>query len=334
MRLQVDDCRLGGGAGPAVIAIAGDRISVDRDMREAVDGRLAGTLLPGIVDAHVHLGLVAPEMLAQSRLSAVVDFGWSPDAARGWVDGDFAGLRTDTAGTLHAAPGGYPSQASWADPSATTEIAGPDDAEPAVAALLRLGARLCKITLNTDAGPVLDDASLSALVDAAHAAGLPVAVHAQGEGQAERAFTFGADILAHTPWTHTLSDDLLTAMARRMRWISTLDIHGWGDPTEEHARAIDNLRRFVALGGRVVYGTDLGNGPLPPGLNTRELTALAACGLSAPAILDSLTGFLPPRAGVLPTFVPGPVPADAAEMPAWLATAVRGDVDALAALAV
>ena len=49
-----------------------------------------------------------------------------------------------------------------------------------------------------------------------------------------------------------------------MRIVSTLDIHGWGSDTPEIRTALDNLSRFHAAGGRVVYGTDLGNGPIPP----------------------------------------------------------------------
>ena len=58
--------------------------------------------------------------------------------------------------------------------------------------------------------------------------------------------------------------------------MSTLDIHGYGTPTAEQDRAVDNLSRFRAAGGRVLYGTDLGNGPLPPVLKLRELQLLAA----------------------------------------------------------
>jgi hypothetical protein len=53
-------------------------------------------------------------------------------------------------------------------------------------------------------------------------------------------------------------------------WVSTLDIHGYGTPSADQDRAVDNLARFRAAGGRVLYGTDLGNGPLPPTLNLRE----------------------------------------------------------------
>ena len=46
-------------------------------------------------------------------------------------------------------------------------------------------------------------------------------------------------------------------------WISTLAIHEDAD----RGTAIGNLRRFHELGGRIRYGTDMGNGPTPVGPN-------------------------------------------------------------------
>jgi hypothetical protein len=39
----------------------------------------------------------------------------------------------------------------------------------------------------------------------------------------------------------------------------------------------------------VRYGTDLGNGPLPPGVNQREIRALQAAGLTPSDILSAMT---------------------------------------------
>ena len=50
-----------------------------------------------------------------------------------------------------------------------------------------------------------------------------------------------------------------------MRIVSTLDILSFGRDTAELRVALDNLRRFHDAGGEVVYGTDLGNGPIPSG---------------------------------------------------------------------
>jgi hypothetical protein len=54
--------------------------------------------------------------------------------------------------------------------------------------------------------------------------------------------------------------------------------------------AIDNLRRFRAAGGRVLYGTDMGNGPASGGVERDELAALQDAGLSADDLVDALTG--------------------------------------------
>ena len=59
-----------------------------------------------------------------------------------------------------------------------------------------------------------------------------------------------------------------------MRIVSTLDILSYGEVTQELRTAADNLTRFRAAGGKVVYGTDLGNGPIPPGIHVREALLL------------------------------------------------------------
>jgi imidazolonepropionase-like amidohydrolase len=133
------------------------------------------------------------------------------------------------------------------------------------------------------------DAVLTAICDAAHEAELLVTAHVQGRGQAERAIGAGVDEFAHTPWTERLSDDLVRACAARVRIVSTLDIHGYGTRTADLTVAIDNLRRFHEAGGTVIYGTDLGNGPVPPGIHTQELRWLAEAGLSSDEILTALT---------------------------------------------
>lgn len=320
MRIAVADCRVDGRRGPAVIDTAA-RV-VDRDDPGA-DTVLSGTLIPGLCDAHVHLGLVSRAELERGVLARVTDFGWSLADASAWAADRASPVHVDVAGNFLAAPGGYPSQASWAERGATLFVAAPSDAPAAVARMARAGARVIKVTLNSDAGPVFDDPTLRAIVAAAHEGGLPVAVHVEGGGQAARAAFAGADVLAHTPWTEHLDDALLDHMVvAGMRWISTLDIHGWGRGGAEYDTALANLRRFAARGGRVVYGTDLGNGALPVGLNPRELAALADAGLTADAVVATLDGFIAAPDAAW-TYVPEPVPASGAEIARWLARAVR-----------
>ena len=111
-------------------------------------------------------------------------------------------------------------------------------------------------------------------------AGLPVVAHCQGPGMVELALAGGVAALAHTPWTHRLDDEVVAeAVEAGQAWVSTLDIHGYGTPSADQDRAVDNLARFHAAGGRVLYGTDLGNGPLPETLNLREVGLLVDAGL-------------------------------------------------------
>lgn len=248
--------------------------------------------LPAFCDSHVRLGLVDPGLLVAGGIGRVLDLGWDPAVSATWA-GAHPELDIAVAGPLLAAPGGYPSTAGWAPPAATREVADVDDAAAAIADLVAAGSRVAKITLNSEAGPVWSDALLEHVVSRAHAAALPVVAHAQGTGQAARALEAGVDALAHTPWTETLPDDLLHRMVGRLAWISTLDIHGWGSYGADFARALGNLERFAAFGGDIHYGTDLGNGPLPVGLNRRELAALQGAGLAMPALVATLRGFLP-----------------------------------------
>jgi imidazolonepropionase-like amidohydrolase len=253
-------------------------------MTGAGDDNEQRTVLPGLVDAHVHTALVDIDKVLAGGISAVWDLGADPAAVAALAHRHAIRF----AGPFLTAPGGYPTDRSWAPAGSCREIRSAADAAEAVAEASEAGATLIKTTLHTG-GPTLPGATLSALVGAAHARSLPVVVHAEGPGTLAAAFESGADILAHTPWTETPDDGLVRACAARMTWISTLDIHGYGTPTPAGQIAVGNLRRFFAYGGRVRYGTDLGNGPLPLGINVREIRALQAAGLTPADILIAMT---------------------------------------------
>ena len=244
-------------------------------------------LHPAFADHHVHLGLVDPSALPASGIGRVVDLGWS-DEVVGLATS--AAVATSYAGRFVTAPGGYPGASRWAPPRCTSEVAEPREAAGAVAHQVALGASVVKVTLNRDAGPVPDGSTLRAVVEAAADAGLPVVAHCQGPGMVELGLAGGIAAVAHTPWTHRLDDEVVAeAVEAGQAWVSTLDIHGYGTPSADQDRAVDNLARFHAAGGRVLYGTDLGNGPLPPTLNLREIGLLADAGLSDDDLLAALT---------------------------------------------
>lgn len=313
-----------GRTGPtAVVATRGgfrSRVGTD----PAPTRHLAGILLPGFRDAHVHLALVDAGALFQGGLAAVDDLGGDPAvvAALAVQSGRADALpEVRFAGAFLTAPGGYPSDRAWAPPGSVEEVAGPVQAAAAVDRQVEAGASFVKVALHAGAGPVPDDATLRALVGRAHEHGRTVVAHTEGVGQVERALVAGVDRLAHCPFSERLPDDLVRAAARSQTWVSTLDVHGWGTPTDSSAVATDNLTRFVAAGGTVVYGTDQGNGPLPVGVDARELAALLDAGLSLDSLLRAMTSGPAP---VALTLVPGDRPepgATAVQVAAWLARA-------------
>lgn len=319
-QLAVRELWLDGWRGPSILEIDGERVSY---VGPAAGEVLPISVFPGFVDSHVHLGLVEPSELASNGIAGVVDLGWVPEHATQWLSHEDAGWPTvEIAGALLAPVGGYPSASGWAPAGATVEIASLEDARGAVDAQAVLGASLIKITLNSVAGPVFDDELLTAIIGHVHDTGLRAVVHAEGVGEAERAFRAGADLLAHSPFTEPLSQTLLAEMAGRCSWISTLDIHGWGRPTPEFAIAVDNVARFHALGGTVTYGTDLGNGPLPVGVNERELRALEAAGLDEHALIGAIVGPLGTRLSVIDT-------PRTTDLSAWLSSATVRTADDL-----
>lgn len=159
-----------------------------------------------------------------------------------------------------------------------------EDAATAVHEAAAAGAAVVKIVAHSEAGPVLDDDAVQAIVDSAVAEGLLVVAHAEGAGQAQRMARLRADMLAHAPFTEPLTDAEIDAQVAAVSWISTLAVH---DETHQ-AIAIDNVRRFAEAGGTVLYGTDMGNGDTPVDLLDAEIIALRAAGVDGIRLLTAL----------------------------------------------
>ena len=270
------------------ITYAGGATGVDAaDQELAVDG----FVMPAVADRHVHIELSDPAAVLAGGVTAVRDLAWPPERIFALADASempsFDGPLIKAAGPMLTAPGGYPTQDTWAPPGTGRELTSAEDATAAVEELARLGAAAIKVSLNAEAGPTPTDGELSAICDAAHAADLPVTAHAQGAGQVERALGAGVDELAHTPWTR-LSDEVIQTAALRLRIVSTLDILSFGRDTPEIRTALDNLRRFHVAGGSIVYGTDLGNGAIPAGIHTREALLMAEAGLEPEEVLEAM----------------------------------------------
>lgn len=284
-----------------------------------------GVALPPLGDHHVHLHLIDAGALTRGGVAAVVDLGGDPvELARLPRDGM---PQVAYAGAFLTVPGGYPSGRVWAPPRSVHVVTNASEhpgvaggAATAVDAQAEFGAAVIKVTLNAAAGPVFDRPLLDAVVGAAHAHDRPVVAHVEGPGMTLLALEAGVDALAHTPFTERLDPRLIArAIAAGQVWISTLAIHTGPD----RDRAVANLAAFAAAGGRVLYGTDLGNGERSVGIQTDELAALHAAGVRGPRLVAALTDPwpLPARLTAVATFVPGEPPATLDDVPAWFAGA-------------
>lgn len=188
-----------------------------------IDG-LGRTMFPGLIDAHTH---VSDGMLAQA-----LTFGVTTELDMFCLPGNLArqrrlaAERDDVAdlrssGVLATAPNGHPSQIMAAEAGALEwlgdavgpfeTIADPGQAKAFVQARLAEGIDYLKIVLDTGetAGldlPVLGPDVVTALVEAAHAAGLKAIAHVATAADATIALDAGIDGLAHV-FHDTVPDD-------------------------------------------------------------------------------------------------------------------------------
>jgi len=273
--------------GGAIVEVGRVRAVAETDEVLDVDG----FLMPAGADRHVHIEMGDPVAMLRRGVTAVRDLAWPADRIFALAETSespgFHGPLIRAAGPMLTAPGGYPIGAPWAPPGTGLEIDDAAAASAAVADLASRGAVAIKVSLNAEAGPTPSDTVLTSICDAAAERDLPVTAHAQGVGQVARALGAGVSELAHTPWSERLDDTTLAAAADRMRWVSTLDIHGFGRDTPELRCALDNLSRFHRAGGQIAYGTDLGNGPVPSGVHVTELQWLRQAGLTTEEALEA-----------------------------------------------
>ncbi|WP_243076160.1 hypothetical protein [Microbacterium sp. SS28] len=292
--------------------------------RRALTGE-HGIVLPAFTDHHVHLHLIEEQGLAAHGVAAALDLGGDPVALARRPREGFP--RVSYAGAFLTAPGGYPVDRSWAPDGITREISDPSThpgVPGGVATVVdeqaSCGASVIKVVLNSAAGPVLDLATLRAVVSCARERSLPVVAHVEGDGMTRLALDAGVDAFAHTPFSEWLDGaSIARAVALRQHWISTLAIHDGVD----RERAAINLATFAQAGGRVLYGTDLGNGERPVGIQVAELAALDAAGIRGAALIATLTDPWPvvEQTHAVATFVPGTAPTTLDEIPAWLGAA-------------
>ncbi|MFF5075443.1 amidohydrolase family protein [Actinoplanes sp. NPDC000266] len=261
-----------------------------------VDGTGA-TLLPGLIDAHVHLS--DPEQLstlARFGVTTALDMGTWPTefvtalraAGRG-ADFRSAGTPIAGAGGPHARIPGFP---------VDDLVANAEQARRRVAARVAEGADYVKLVLEPpgSGGPDLETAA--ATVGAAHAAGLKVVAHAIRTGAVELGVSAGVDILTHAPLDAALSPEVVRAITVVIPTLTmmrgTAVSLGAAGLSYDHAR--DAVTALHQAGTTVIAGTDANDAPGVPSSVAHgsslhdELGLLVEAGLSPLEALRSATG--------------------------------------------
>jgi imidazolonepropionase-like amidohydrolase len=185
---------------------------------EVIDGK-GRTLLPGLIDAHVHIVDRAEDAARQAlKLGVTTQLDMFSGGERmkkiKTIEADDPPDVSDlrTAGVGATVPGGHPTQ--MGGPSFPT-ITGPEQAQEFVDARIAEGSDYIKIihddgsTWNwtTKRVAMLDNRTMRALVEAAHKRGKLAVVHALSEQQARDAIEVRADGLVHIFTGEKLSGD-------------------------------------------------------------------------------------------------------------------------------
>jgi imidazolonepropionase-like amidohydrolase len=281
------------------------------------------TLLPGLIDCHVHFSISGgPDWItevtepyaqaclrsaAHARATLRAGFttvrtlggrdGLDPalrDAqAKGWIEGP----RIVAANLAVCMTGGH---ARWMG----READGPDDVRKAVREQLRAGADCVKfiatggvMTPGHPGSQQLTFEELKAGIEEAHKAGRKAAAHAHGSDGVKAAILAGIDSIEHGSY---LTDEILELMKTRGTYFSaTLSaLQGFFDAPPNavadwamaKARGVsdsldDSFRRAYAAGVTLVLGTDAGTPYNLHGANAQELALMVKLGVKP---LDAL----------------------------------------------
>jgi imidazolonepropionase-like amidohydrolase len=274
-------------AGRVAVAVRGGRVVGAGRLRIPRGARVlrfrGGTILPGIIDLHVHS---SPPVLLRAGVTTTRNLG-RPEAAlrppfarRGYP-------REVSAGPVITVPGGYP---SGRHPGLSAPVRSVQEATAKVNALVTKGAAVIKIALLAEidgqALPTLSLDQIRAIVATAHTRGRKVTAHAFDGKGVGLALDGGVDELAHMPCHRVTREQLVTVAERRIPVVGTL--HGArlffrGQCPDLLADA----RTFIQAGGRLLYGTDIPS--VASTLDLAELGLMQQAGMTPTDVLRAAT---------------------------------------------
>lgn len=277
------------------------------------------TLMPGLIDAHVHLALAGDgEANALETLRAgfttVQDLGaldYKNIKIRNAIrDGKFPGPRVISSGPWLGVAGGICDFQGIG-------LKGADAFRQRVRKDVAEGADLIKVCASgwleeaakkPDACEISDE-ELRAAIDEAHALKRRVAVHAISERAIAAAVTHGADLIVHGGFTS--KDSVAMMKSRRVPQLLTLFSLKGSVPPAVYEKLQRHLTAAIRDGLPIAFGTDAG--VIRHGENAKEFLELAALGLTprdairAATVEAGAAVGLAGRAGVLKVGAPADV---------------------------
>lgn len=291
---------------PRTVFVDGGLIVEDGSTENAIDAA-GGALLPGFIDAHIHLDAPSNlEEFANWGVTTGLDMGTNP---RSLVDSmrNVQGL-TDIRSALSPASGPGGLQTTMNTFSPDTVVKGPEDAKRFIADRVTEGCDFVKIIIEDPAekgDTALTGDTITAIVAEAHAKGFLTIAHASSPNAVQLGIDAGVDFLTHVPLRAPISAEQIAEMvAKGITIIPTLSMMEgigakFGMPTGGPGPGIHLAQASVgamrAAGVPILAGTDANNAPFVPfspklGESFHgELALLVGAGLTPAEALRSAT---------------------------------------------
>ncbi len=270
------------------------------------------TVMPGLIDVHVHISSPEPRTEAGwSDLTGVAaaflaggittvrdlgSYGSSLFELRSAIArGEVPGPRLVLSGQVISArtPG------AELFPGMYRECSGPDELRLAVREQVARGADVVKVMVTgalTVAGEDVDPSQLTAdelaaVVDEARRCGVPVAAHAEGADGVRAAVAAGVDSIEHGELAHTMPEVLAEMAGRGIVLVPTMCVfgavaHDFGDRflpwVQDRATRLGQAARLTVAAAHAAGVSIAAGADAPPhGHNARELALLHSAGLPA-----------------------------------------------------
>ncbi len=270
------------------------------------------TIMPGLINAHVHRGYDEKKLKAwaQGGVTTVRDLAYS-DLSVEWFKmrdnllKDPLNARLVAVGPMVTTPNGYPIQ-----PFKLQAITVKDEVEATTKTenLLKQGANLIKIAVEDGKYyfirqkiPVMPTEIAATVADTAHRYGTKVSAHITNAKYLPRLIEAGVDDIAHMVLGKVSDETFRSIVEKDIYWVPTLELwfHIQNHPRAVAANfksqdlAIGNLSRFVKMGGKVALGTDFGGipggVPFDLGLPIIEIKSMQKAGMTPMQIIVAAT---------------------------------------------